>query len=187
MHQIIAIESAKVGENSVQTVNARDVYDFLDVGKDFSTWVKVQITRCRLAEGRDYTCSPSRGSEGRGGQNRIDYHLTLDAGKQISMMSETDKGFEVRDYFIECERVAQAAPLDAPTHSAIGLAEQSLQVFTRNMRQLVEAGMSHDEACIMCANAGSIDTGVWLPSAFLISESTAKQVKENAIDASPAT
>src|SRR5690606_28048169 len=35
-----------------------------------------------------------------------EYHLTIEAGKHIAMMSGTDKGFEVRDYFIECERLA---------------------------------------------------------------------------------
>ena len=94
---------------AVQTVNARELHGFLESRADFSTWIKQQIERARLAEGRDYLVHKivERQNQGLTGQGRIDYHLTLEAAKHIGMMSGTDKGFEVRDYFIECERRAQ--------------------------------------------------------------------------------
>jgi len=105
MNKIIAISNSIVAHPEVQTVNARDLHAFLEVGKDFSTWVKVQIERTRLVENQDFIVLPQKGEQnGSGGHNRIEYALTLDAGKHIAMMSQTDKGFEVRDYFIECER-----------------------------------------------------------------------------------
>ncbi len=116
MNELIKIESNQVGEGTIQTVNARDLHAFLGVGKDFSNWIKKQIERARLIEGRDYatiTARPSGRVEGNQGV-RIEYYLALDAAKHIAMMSGCEKGFEVRDYFIECERIAKqpAAPLN---------------------------------------------------------------------------
>jgi hypothetical protein len=42
----------------------------------------------------------------------MEYRLILDGAKHIAMIANTDKGFEVRDYFIDCERrLLEAAPL----------------------------------------------------------------------------
>lgn len=111
---VVPIHRQSIGEEVVQTVNARELHEFLEVGKDFSTWIKVQIERARLVENRDYvtvTSPPKGGAAGNRGV-RIEYHLTISSAKHIGMMSGTDKGFEVRDYFIECERVAKHATTD---------------------------------------------------------------------------
>jgi phage anti-repressor protein len=109
MNDLIKLGKSHIAGAEVQTANARDLHAFLGVGKDFSSWVKAQIARAHLVEGSHFVSSPSRGSSG---QHTIEYQLTLEAGKQVAMMSETDKGFQVRDYFIECERRALAAPAD---------------------------------------------------------------------------
>ena len=113
MNEIIPINNATIGEEVKQTINARELHAFLEVGKDFSSWIKVQIERARLVENRDFVLLTQMGEQtGRGGHNRQEYHLTIDAGKHIAMMSGTDKGFEVRDYFIECERRSKQAAAD---------------------------------------------------------------------------
>ena len=57
-----------------------------------------------MVENRDFIKVAQKGEHS--GQNRIDYYLTFDAAKQIGMMCGTDKGFEIREYFIDCERKA---------------------------------------------------------------------------------
>ena len=37
-----------------QTVNARELHDFLEIGKDFSNWIKAQIDRAGFVENVDY-------------------------------------------------------------------------------------------------------------------------------------
>lgn len=106
---LIPVGASTIGGAAVQTTNARDLHSFLGIGKDFSNWIKTQITRARLIEGRDFASSPSRATSG---QPTIEYHLTLDAGKHVAMLSETEKGFEVREYFIECERRALTPAAD---------------------------------------------------------------------------
>ena len=72
----------------------------------------MQIKRARLTENKDYVTYAQKGVGGK--FDTIEYHLTLEAGKHISMMSGTDKGNDVRDYFIECEKVALAVPQRDP-------------------------------------------------------------------------
>lgn len=104
------------GNDAVQTCNARELHAFLGLQKDFSDWIKVQIDRARLELGIHYVTAeslstPFGGSSKSRPQLRIEYHLTTDAAKQIAMMSGGDKAFEVRDYFLACERKALAKPV----------------------------------------------------------------------------
>ena len=92
--------------NGHQAVNARHLYVWLGVRKDFSTWMKVQFKRCDLMENVDYQSFPLKGERETGGTTRIEYALSLNAAKEISMMSQTQKGKEARRYFIECEQIA---------------------------------------------------------------------------------
>lgn len=107
--QIIKIESRQIAEQSVQTVNARELHRFLGVGKDFSNWIKAQIKRADLVEGVDFMVLAQKGENPQGGRPLEEYHLTIDAGKNIAMLSGTAKGKEVRRYFIDCEARAKAA------------------------------------------------------------------------------
>lgn len=111
--QDITIIPAAFDGATVPAVNARDLHAFLGVKRDFNAWMKTQIKRARLVEGRDYLTYhevvqvPHQG--GMRSQTVTEYTVTVDAAKHIGMMSGTDKGFEVRDYFIACERAALAA------------------------------------------------------------------------------
>ncbi|WP_375643874.1 antA/AntB antirepressor family protein, partial [Bartonella sp. MM20NXGY] len=99
-----------VNGETVQTVNARELHTFLEVGKDFSNWITDRIKKYNLVENQDFVCSPILGSKGsRGGHNRKDYHLTLSVAKELSMVENNKKGREARLYFIECEKLAKQA------------------------------------------------------------------------------
>lgn len=123
MHnQPLAISSTQIGAEPVQTVDARELHGLLEVGKDFSDWFRAQVERARLRRGRDFVeVSPQQGENPRGGRPRTDYALTIDAAKHIAMMSGTERGFEVRDYFIECERQAKAPRVDPANLSRLDL------------------------------------------------------------------
>lgn len=117
--QLVPVTDRSIGNDLCKTVNARDLHAFLDVKRDFSTWVKDQIERARLVKGRDYTSVPIKGDAiindlaglRPGLDYTIEYHLTLDAGKHVGMISGTDKGFDIREYFIECERKLKSAQI----------------------------------------------------------------------------
>ncbi|MBU2774244.1 hypothetical protein HMI48_10250 [Acidithiobacillus ferrooxidans] len=119
MQEIIAIHEKVLLDTSVQTVNARDLHSFLEVGKRFATWITDRIEQYEFVENQDFVCFPISGSKdkpvGRGGHNRLDYHLTLDMAKELSMVERTPKGKEARQYFIACEKAyRQGASANAP-------------------------------------------------------------------------
>lgn len=94
-------------------VNARHLHKFLEIGKDFSTWIKDRIETAGFVENEDFTVgSPNPGNQsGRGGDRRSrEYWLTLDMAKELSMLERNARGRQARRYFIECEkRLRQSA------------------------------------------------------------------------------
>jgi phage anti-repressor protein len=124
----LAISTKSVGSEIVQTVNARTLHANLGSKRDYTSWVKAQIDRARLKDGRDFVTaeslsSPFLVSSKARSQQIIEYHLTVDAAKHIAMMANTDKGFEIREYFIEAEKKAKSKSQPEPqTDAEIGTA-----------------------------------------------------------------
>ncbi len=124
MTEIVKILPQKIGEESSQTISARDLYKFLGVKKDFSDWIKVQINRKSFKEDRDFIVvwhDPLKGvvnilteiellQQFNNLQQAIrhgyksEYFLTLETAKHIAVISNTDKGEEVREYFLKVEK-----------------------------------------------------------------------------------
>ena len=119
--ELVKIQQGQINGQPIQTVNARELHSYLGVGKDFSNWVKAQIKRADLVEGVDYVTVAQKGVGGK--FDSIDYHLTIDAGKNIAMLSGTAKGKEVRAYFIECERKAISASHQSPAQMLMAMAQ----------------------------------------------------------------
>lgn len=102
--------------NGRQAVSARMLHVFLESKKDFSDWIKFKVNQCDLVENQDYeVLHPKFGEQkGRGGHNKIEYALTIDAAKEISMVEGNERGKQARRYFIECERQLKATTLTLP-------------------------------------------------------------------------
>lgn len=108
MKELIPISRTALSGSEVQTCDARALHAFLEVGRDFSNWIKDRIGKYGFVEGVDFITLARIGERDcHGGQNRIDYILTLDMAKQLAMVENNEKGIQVRRYFIECERIAK--------------------------------------------------------------------------------
>lgn len=151
MNELITINSSTIDGQAVNTVNARDLHSFLEAKKDFSNWIKDRIEKYGFTENQDYVCSPVLASEGRGGQNRIDYHLSIDMAKELSMVERNEKGKQARLYFLECERRALAATLPSPKKPRT-LSNQSAD-FRALKAMAITAGISGNAAIIAANNA----------------------------------
>ncbi|WP_208442492.1 antA/AntB antirepressor family protein, partial [Bartonella raoultii] len=111
---LIEIKEQVIGQDIVQTVNARDLHAFLEAKRDFSNWIKDRISKYNFIEGQDFIKtqdlrSPNLANTKSRAVMAINYYLTLDRAKELSMLENNKKGREARLYFIECEkRVKQA-------------------------------------------------------------------------------
>lgn len=93
-------------QNDQQLVSARDLYKGLELKIRFSLWVSKNFDS--FEEGQDFTSVSADTEVSNNGGVQVrklqDYLLTIDMAKELCMMSKTEKGKEVRKYFIEVER-----------------------------------------------------------------------------------
>lgn len=95
----------KLNDNHEPVVSGRTLHRELGVNSNYTTWFD-RMTEYGFTEGVDYhVCLPnSESKHGRGGHNKVDHVLKLDMAKEIAMIQRTEKGKEVRQYFIQVER-----------------------------------------------------------------------------------
>lgn len=92
-----------------KVVNARELHQGLEVGKDFSTWIKDRIEKYGFKEDEDYILLTDFGEQkGSGGHNRIEYIIKLDMAKEIAMVQNNEIGKHYRRYLIEVEKKYKA-------------------------------------------------------------------------------
>lgn len=107
MNELIHIDSRQIGGTVVKSVEARDLHRFLQVGRDFTSWVKERIQQYEFVEGQDFQVFANCGENPLGGRPAKDYAISLDMAKELAMVERNEKGREARRYFIECERQAK--------------------------------------------------------------------------------
>lgn len=116
--ELIPLTVAIIGTEEQKTVNARDLHAFLEIGKDFSSWMKGNIEKYGFVEGLDFVKVPAKSSSPiLGSQEKIEYFLTVGMAKEISMLTRNAKGKQARLYFIKCEEELKAVKLAAPDYT----------------------------------------------------------------------
>ena len=109
MNELIKLQLQTINGNAVETVSARELHGFLGVSSKFADWIKNRISEYDFVESQDFlTVSKNLENGGRS----IEYYITLDMAKELSMVERNDKGKQARRYFIECEKKlkSQIAP-----------------------------------------------------------------------------
>ncbi|MFS1539530.1 MAG: antA/AntB antirepressor family protein [Candidatus Phlomobacter fragariae] len=102
MSNLINIETKNINGGLIQTVNARDLHVFLESKQDFSTWIKKRISEYGFVENKDFIRLHKKMEANNA--TAIDYHISLDMAKELSMVERNEKGKQARHYFIECEK-----------------------------------------------------------------------------------
>ena len=90
----------QVNEKMEQIVSAKELHEKLEIGTDFSTWFK---RMCEYGFTEDVDFTPFLGKS-LGGRPSQDFIIKIDMAKELAMLQRTEKGKEVRKYFIEIEK-----------------------------------------------------------------------------------
>lgn len=105
MGQLQIIDSGLIpiyeDDHRERVVNARELYEFLEVSTRFNDWIERRIKKYGFMAGQDFYSLLSKST---GGRPSTEYYLTIDTAKELSMVENNERGRQVRRYFIEVEK-----------------------------------------------------------------------------------
>lgn len=129
---LINVFEGVIGSVRQLVVNARDLHSFLQVGKRFASWIQERIGKYEFIENEDFIAISQNREIGHG-RGKVDYHLTLDMAKELSMVENNDKGREARRYFIAMEKKALA---QEPVRAIEYITQQQYDELAKDVQQL---------------------------------------------------
>lgn len=158
-----------------QTVSARELHSALGINKRFSAWFEANVQS--FIEGEDFT-SVLKGTEvqNNGGvqiRDLQDYNMTVDMAKHICLMSRTEKGKQIRQYFIDLEK-AWNTPEQIMAR-ALKAADKAIEDLKQNNEILLEDNQRMKPKEIFADAVATSHTSI------LIGD-LAKLLKQNGID-----
>lgn len=133
MDELIKIQK----KDGRQLVSARELHQFLEIGRDFSTWIKQTIEFAMFVQGKDYSTigynykgeviemnsTPQIGESDNQRVTRRDYAITIEMAKEITMVQKTYKGKQARKYFLDCEKKVKGLYSTVPSDRTTFLAQ----------------------------------------------------------------
>ena len=103
---LIPVFNGLIQNQPVQLCNARELHAFVESKQEYATWIKNRINEYGFIQDEDYLVITERTN----GRPRKEYHITLDMGKELGMVERNERGRQIRQYFIRCERTLKALP-----------------------------------------------------------------------------
>ena len=140
MNEIININ---LNDNQEPVVSGRQLHEALGVNSNYTTWFD-RMTEYGFTENEDYVLLSNFGNQtGRGGHNKVDHVIKLDMAKEIAMIQRSDRGKQVRQYFIQIEK---------DFNSPEKIMARALLMADKKVHQL-EAQIEADKSKVLFANA----------------------------------
>lgn len=120
-----------------KAVSARELYDFLEVNTKFSDWCN-RMFEYGFDENKDYIVVMLKNeNNSKGGRSTlIDYALTMDCAKEISMLQRSPKGKQAREYFIQCEKELRSQTKPLSTLDILKLTIQGMEEQQRSLDEV---------------------------------------------------
>ena len=131
---LIPVFNGLIQNQPVQLCNARELHAFVESKQQYTDWIKNRINEYGFIQDEDYFIITERTN----GRPRKEYHITLDMGKELGMIERNERGRQIRQYFIRCERTLKA--LQQPQQLALPEPEKFTFEFTEyELQQLAWA------------------------------------------------
>lgn len=92
-----------LNDNHEPVVSGRQLHEALGVKTEYKKWFS-RMTEYGFNESDDFLKVTQKCLTSSTGQNTTDHIIKLDMAKEIAMIQRTDKGKEVRKYFIQVEK-----------------------------------------------------------------------------------
>ncbi|HGD5343280.1 TPA: phage antirepressor KilAC domain-containing protein [Streptococcus agalactiae] len=163
MNELITVT---LNDSHEPVVSGRQLHEALGVRTRYDNWFS-RMTEYDFTENQDYLVTSIFGHNSNGGrQNKVDHIVKLDMAKEIAMIQRTDKGKQVRTYFIQIEK---------DYNSPEKIMARALLMADKKVHKL-EAQIEADRPKVLFADAVSASK-----SSCLIGE-LAKILKQNGID-----
>lgn len=155
-----------LNDNQEPVVSGRQLHETLGVKTRYDNWFS-RMTEYGFTENQDYLVTSIFGHNSNGGrQNKVDHVIKLDMAKEIAMIQRTERGKQVRQYFIQVEK---------DFNSPEKIMARALLMADQKVHKL-EAKIEADRPKVLFADAVSASK-----SSCLIGE-LAKILKQNGID-----
>ncbi|HGR4666472.1 TPA: phage antirepressor KilAC domain-containing protein [Streptococcus pneumoniae] len=151
-----------LNDNQESVVSGRQLHEALGVNSRYTTWFD-RMKEYGFTEGQDFL--PNLGKS-TGGRQATDHIIKLDMAKEIAMIQRTERGKQVRQYFIQVEK---------DFNSPEKIMARALLMADQKVHKL-EAQIEADRPKVLFADAVSASK-----SSCLIGE-LAKILKQNGID-----
>lgn len=86
------------------TLSARELHEFLGIETQYTKWFQ-RMSKYGFDENMDYRTISQKRLTAQGNETTfIDHEITLDMAKEIAMIQRSEKGKQIRQYFLELER-----------------------------------------------------------------------------------
>ena len=141
--ELFQISETEINGTLTKTVNARDLHSFLESKQDFSTWIKSRIAKYDFIENQDFKLLHKKMEQVSGAKHMIEYAITIDMAKELSMVENNEQGRLARRYFIECEKqLKEGRPIEDYIPKTL---PDALEAYAKEIR-------SHNETKTLLAN-----------------------------------
>ncbi len=100
MNELINIT---LNDSHEPVVSGRQLHEALEVKTPYSMWFD-RMVEYGFTENQDFLLNNFVKQTGRGGHNKVDHVIKLDMAKEIAMIQRTERGKQVRQYFIQVEK-----------------------------------------------------------------------------------
>ena len=162
MNEIINVT---LNDNHEPVVSGRQLHEALDVKTKYADWFN-RMVDYGFAENQDFLLLKNEQQTGRGGHNKVDHIIKLDMAKEIAMIQRTERGKQVRQYFIQVEK---------DFNSPEKIMARALLIADKKVHQL-EAKIEADRPKVLFAEAVSASH-----TSILVGE-LAKLLKQNGVE-----